>query len=93
MVWLTLGIVFGVCALIGMGLAWVFGLRSGMWLLSAAALAGTFVGGWLAQAGSAMASAVSPRDALIKGALRGMLISALCGILILAIVKLFRSRF
>lgn len=91
MVWLTVGIIFSVCALIGIGLAWVLRLRSTAGLLGGAVLVGTCVGGWLAQAGSAMASSVSPRDALIKGSLKGMFMSALCGLLILAILRLCKK--
>lgn len=77
--WVIIFLVLSIVCATSMGIAWWLKLRSLPLLVMAAALGAGAVGAFLAQAGTAMASAVHPRDALIRGAAMGIVLGLLWG--------------
>lgn len=79
---------FVVCGM-SMGLAWCLKLRSPVFLILAAGLGAGAAGGFLATAGSAMATSVNPDVALVQGAAKGFGAGLLFGCVCVGILKIF----
>jgi Na+-translocating ferredoxin:NAD+ oxidoreductase RnfD subunit len=66
-----------------MGLAYLLGARKRIWLMLASVIGGTLPGVFIASAASAMATAVDPQSALLRGGLIGAGAGLVVGVLIL----------
>ncbi len=88
MIWLSVVLILSVPAIVLMGLAFLLGVRQ-WWGLLLPAIIGSMLGGmFIASAATAMASAVDPQEALLRGALIGSGIGIVVGGLILLLARL-----
>ena len=89
MVWLLSVLILSVPAIVLMGLAFLLlGVRQWWGLMLAAIIGSMLAGMFIASAGSAMATAVDPDEALLRGALIGSGAGIVVGGLILLLARL-----
>lgn len=88
MAWLSIILIFSVPPIVLMGLAFLVGIRQWWGLMLAAILGGMFAGMFIFSAAAAMASAVDPNEALLRGALVGSGAGIVIGGLILLLARL-----
>ncbi|MCB1875407.1 MAG: hypothetical protein KDH88_05475 [Chromatiales bacterium] len=84
-------VAFLILPLAAMAVAWRFGFRGAGQQILVAVVAGAVPGAFLAMAATAMASAVSPEQALLRGLLVGSLLGLGSGLLGVALTRLLRS--